>query len=160
MQTIKEKLEIEDILKEFMNTSKMVIRDMPKNQALFEELNEYTNHYRKMKQKNRHLEVEIKRLEDKNEALKNENRRLHNFLNVMLQTIKNFFNKLFHIGSEKYKDNVVEETTSYHGLGYYSDRGLHDIADDTHREDEISDYIHNQKFKEYNKDYDDIDINI
>ena len=148
-----------DTLREFMNTSKMVIRDMPKNQALFEELNEYTNHYREMKQENRHLEVEIKRLEDKNEELRNENRRLHNFLNVMLQTIKKFFNKLLHIGSEKDKDNVVEEITSYHGLGYYSDRDLHDIADDTPREEEINNYIYEQNYGS-DKDYDDLDIDI
>ena len=43
----------------------------------------------------------------------------------MLQTIKKFFNKLLHIGSEKDKDNVVEEITSYHDLGYYNDRDLH-----------------------------------
>ena len=59
---------------------------MPNNQALFEELNNYTNHYREMEQKNRHLEVEIKRLEYKNDELRDENRILHNFLNVMLQT--------------------------------------------------------------------------
>lgn len=59
-----------DTLKDFMNTSKRVIKDMPNNQALFEELNDYTNHYREMKQKNRHLEVEIRRLEDKNDELR------------------------------------------------------------------------------------------
>lgn len=148
-----------DILKDFMNTSKRVIKDMPNNQALFEELNDYTNHYREMEQKNRHLEVEIRRLEDKNDELRDENRRLHNFLNVMLQTIKKFFNKLLHVGSEKDKDNVVEEITSYHGLGYYSDRDLHDIADDTPREEEINNYIYEQNYR-IDKDYDDRDIDI
>lgn len=62
--------EIYDTLKDFMNTSKRVIKDIPNNQALFEELNDYTNHYREMKQKNRHLEVEIRRLEDKNDELR------------------------------------------------------------------------------------------
>lgn len=148
-----------DTLKDFMNTSKRVIKDMPNNQALFEELNNYTNHYREMEQKNRHLEVEIRRLENKNDELRDENRRLHNFLNVMLQTIKKFFNKLLHIGSEKDKDNVVEEITSYHGLGYYNDRDLHDIADGTSREDEINDYIYEQNYG-IDKDYDDRDIDI
>ena len=37
-----------------------------------------------MKQENRHLEVEIKKLEDKNQELRDENRKLHNFLNVIL----------------------------------------------------------------------------
>jgi len=148
-----------DTLKDFMNTSKRVIKDMPNNQALFEELNDYTNHYREMEQKNRHLEVEIRRLEDKNDELRDENRRLHNFLNVMLQTIKKFFRKLLHIGSEKDKDNVVEEITSYHGLGYYNDRDLYDIADGTPREEEINNYIYEQNY-DYNKDYDDKDIDI
>lgn len=148
-----------DTLKDFMNTSKRVIKDMPNNQALFEELNDYTNHYREMEQKNRHLEVEIRRLEDKNDELRDENRRLHNFLNVMLQTIKKFFRKLLHIGSEKDKDNVVEEITSYHGLGYYNDRDLHDIADDTPREEKINNYIYEQNYG-IDKDYNDRDIDI
>ena len=148
-----------DTLKDFMNTSKRVIKDMPNNQALFEELNDYTNHYREMEQKNRYLEVEIRRLENKNDELRDENRRLHNFLNVMLQTIKKFFRKLLHIGSEKDKDNVVEEITSYHGLGYYSDRDLHDIADDTPREVKINNYIYEQNYG-IDKEYDDRDIDI
>ena len=148
-----------DTLKDFMNTSKRVIKDMPNNQALSEELNDYTNHYREMEQKNRYLEVEIRRLENKNDELRDENRRLYNFLNVMLQTIKKFFRKLLNIGSEKDKDNVVEEITSYHGLDYYSDRDLHDIAADTPREEEINNYIYEQNYG-IDKDYDDRDIDI
>ena len=148
-----------DTLKEFMNTSKMVIRDMPKNHALFEELQEYTNQYREMEQDKRHLQVEIRKLEDKNEELQKENRKLHNFLNVMLQAIKKFFNKLLHIGTEKDKDNVIEEITAYHQLNYYKDSDLHDIADGTSREEEINDYIYEQNYGT-DKDYEDYDIDI
>ncbi len=104
------------------------------------------------------LTIKTKELNISDE-LRDENRRLHNFLNVMLQTIKKFFNKLFHIGSEKDKDNVVEEITSYHDLGYYNDRDLHEIADDTPREEEINNYIYEQNYR-IDKDYDDRDINI
>ena len=148
-----------DTLKEFMNTSKMVIRDMPKNHALFEELQEYTNQYREMEQDKRHLQVEIRKLEDKNEELQKENRKLHNFLNVMLQAIKKFFNKLLHIGTEKDKDNVIEEITAYHQLNYYKDSDLHDIAAGTSREEEINDYIYEQNYGT-DKDYEDYDIDI
>lgn len=148
-----------DTLKEFMNTSKMVIRDMPRNHALFEELQEYTNQYREMEQDKRHLQVEIRKLEDKNEELQKENRKLHNFLNVMLQAIKKFFNKLLHIGTEKDKDNVIEEITAYHQLNYYKDSDLHDIADGTSREEEINDYIYEQNYGT-DKDYEDYDIDI
>lgn len=148
-----------EVLNDFMNTSKMVIRDMPKNQALFEELQDYTNHYREMEHDKRHLQVEIRKLEDKNEELQKKNRRLHNFLNVMLQSIKKFFNKLLHIGTEKDKDNVVDEITAYHQLNYYKDSDLHDIADGTSREEEINDYIYEQNYGT-DKDYDDYDIDI
>ena len=148
-----------EVLNDFMNTSKMVIRDMPKNQALFEELQEYTNQYREIEQDKRHLQVEIRKLEDKNEELQKENRRLHNFLNIMLQSIKKFFNKLLHIGTEKDKNNVVDEITAYHQLNYYQDSDLHDIADGTSREEEINDYIYEQNYGT-DKDYDDYDIDI
>lgn len=59
-----------EVLNDFMNTSKMVIRDMPKNQVLFEELQEYTNQYREMEQDKRHLQVEIRRLENKKKNYK------------------------------------------------------------------------------------------
>ena len=112
-----------------------------------------------MEQDKRHLQVEIRRLENKNEELQTENRKLHNFLNVMLQTIKKFFNKLLHLGSEKDKDNVVKEITAYHKLDYYKDYDLYDIADGTTREDEINDYLYEQNYG-YDKDYDDLDIDI
>lgn len=77
----------------------------------------------------------------------------------MLQAIKKFFNNLLHIGTEKDKDDVVKEITVYHSLDYYNDSDLHDIADGTSKENEINDYIYEQKYGN-NKDYDDYDINI
>ena len=148
-----------DTLKDFMNTSKRVIKDMPNNQALFKELEDYTKNYREMEREKHNVEVEVRKLEHKNEELRNENRKLHNFLNIMLQTLKKFFNKLLHIGTEKDKDDVVKEITAYHSLDYYNDRDLHDIADGTPREDEINDYIYEQNYS-YDKDYDDKDIDI
>ena len=148
-----------DTLQDFMNTSKRVIKDMPSNQALFKELEDYTKNYREMEREKHNVEVEVRKLEHKNEELQKENRRLHNFLNVMLQTLKKFFNKLLHIGTEKDKDDIVKEITSYHQLDYYNDKDLHDIADGTPREDEINDYIYEQNYG-YDKDYDDLDIDI
>ena len=148
-----------DTLKDFMNTSKRVIKDMPNNQALFKELEDYTKNYREIERQKHNVEVEVRKLEHKNEELRNENRKLHNFLNVMLKTLKKFFNKLLHIGTEKDKDDVVKEITAYHSLDYYNDRDLHDIADGTPREDEINDYIYEQNYG-YDKDYDDKDFDI
>ena len=125
----------------------------------FKELEDYTKNYREMEREKHNVEVEVRKLEHKNDELRDENRKLHNFLNVMLQTLKKFFNKLLHIGTEKDKDDVVKEITAYHSLDYYNDRDLHDIADGTPREEEINDYIYEQNYS-YDKDYDDKDIDI
>lgn len=148
-----------DTLQDFMNTSKRVIKDMPSNQALFKGLEDYTQNYREIERQKHNVEVEVRKLEIKNEELQKENRKLHNFLNVMLQTLKKFFNKLLHIGTEKDKDDVVKEITAYHSLDYYNDRDLHDIADGTPREEEINDYIYEQNYGT-DKDYEDYDIDI
>ena len=148
-----------DTLQDFINTSKRVIKDMPSNQALFKELEDYTQNYCEMEKQKHNVEVEVRKLELKNEELQKETRKLHNFLNVMLQTLKRFFNKLLHIGTEKDKDDVVKEITAYHSLDYYNDRDLHDIADSTTREKEINDYIYEQNYG-YEKDYDDRDFDI
>ena len=42
-------------------------------------------------------------------------------------------------------DKVVEEITSYHKLDLYTNKDLHDIADNTTREDEINDYLYTKK---------------
>lgn len=142
-----------------MNTSKRVIIDVPSNQASFKELEDYTNHYREMEREKHNVEVKVRKLEQKNEELRKENRKLHNYLNVMLQTLKKFFNKLLHIGTEKDKDDVIKEITGYHSLDYYNDSDLHDIADGTPRGEEINDYIYEQNHS-YDKDYDDKNFDI
>ncbi len=141
-----------------MNTSKRVIKDMPSNQALFKELENYTQNYHEMEKQKHNVEVEVRKLELKNEELQKENRKLHNFLNAIFQTLKKSFNKLLHIGTEKNKDVVVKEITAYHSLDYYNDKDLHDIADGTPKE-EINDYIYEQNYG-YDKDYDDRDFDI
>ena len=59
-----------DTLQDFMNTSKRVIKDMPSNQALFKELEDYTQNYREMEKQKHNVEVEVRKLELKNEELK------------------------------------------------------------------------------------------
>jgi len=39
------------------------------------------------------------------------------------------------------KGEVVEETKNYHDKNWYSKNDLHDIVDNTPREDEITDYL-------------------
>ena len=142
-----------DTLNQFMNTSKKVIKDIPRNQALFKELTDYTKSYKDLENEKRNIQVEVKKLEYQNEKLQEENSRLHNLIHNILQTLKQFFHRLLKIGTEKDKDDVVSEIKKYHKQDLYDNFDLHDIVNNTSKEQEINDYL-------YSKDYDDKDIDI
>ncbi len=144
-----------DTLNHFMNTSKQVIKEMPNNQALFKELTDYTKSYKDLEKEKRNVQVEVRKLEYQNEKLQEENNLLHNLLHNILQTLKKFFHKLLKIGTEKDKDDVVAEIKEYHKQKLYDNFDLHEIANNTSKEQEINDYLYT---KEY--DYDDKDFDI
>ena len=62
-----------DTLNNFMNTSKRVIKDMPRNQALFKDLTDYTLIYKDLENEKRNIQYEFKKLEYKNKELQQEN---------------------------------------------------------------------------------------
>ena len=144
-----------DTLNQFMNTSKRVIKDIPRNQALFKELTYYTKSYKDLENEKRNIQVEVRKLEYQNEKLQEENNRLHNLIHNILRTLKQFFHRLLKIGTEKDKDDVVLEIKEYHCQDLYDNFDLHDIANDTSKEQEINDYLYSNEF-----DYDDKDIDI
>ena len=148
-----------DTLKNFMNTSQMVIRDMPKTEALYKELKHYTENYKELDRNNYHLNREITKLRNKNEELEKENKRLKSFIHTILQSLKKLFKKILNIGTENEKDDVIYDIKTYHRLDYYRDSDLRDIADNTPREEEIKDYIYEQNYS-YENDYYDRDIDI
>ena len=57
--------------------------------------------------------------------------------------------------TEKDKEKVISEIKEYHKQDLYDNFDLHDIANNTSKEQEINDYLYT---KEY--DYDDKDIGI
>ena len=87
--------------------------------------------------------------------MQQENSRLHNFLHSILQTLKKFFYRLLKIGTEKDKDDVLSEIKEYHKQDLYDNFDLHDIANNTSKEQEINDYLYNKDY-----DFDDKDIGI
>ena len=125
-----------------MNTSKRVIKDIPNNQALFKELTDYTKSYKDLENERRNIQVEVRKLEYQNEKIQEENNILHNLLHNILQTLKKFFHRLLKIGTEKDKDEVISEIKEYHKQDLYDNFDLHDIADNTSKEEEINDYLY------------------
>src|SRR5574344_1600198 len=143
-----------DTLNHFMNTSKQVIKEMPNNQALFKELTDYTKSYKDLENEKRNIQVEVRKLEYQNEKLQQENNRLHNFLHSILQTLKKFFHRLLKIGTEKDKDDVVSEIKEYYNQELYDNFDLHEIANNTSKEQEINDYLYTKNYEYDDKDFD------
>lgn len=144
-----------DTLNNFMHTSKRVIKDMPRSQALFKELTDYTQTYKDIEQERDNIKVEVKLLEKQNEKLQQDYDNLFNLLKTILQALKKFFKRLLKIGTENDKDDVVDEIKEYHKNNLYDNEDLHDIADNTTREEEINDYLY-----KINYEYDDRDFDI
>ena len=143
-----------DTLNNFMHTSKRVIKDMPRSQALVKELTDYTRNYKDIEQERDNIKVEVKLLEKQNEKLQQGYDNLFNLLKTILQALKKFFKRLLKIGTEKDKDDVVDEIKEYHKNNLYDNEDLHDIADNTTREEEINDYLYTKNYEYDNRDFD------
>ena len=94
----------------------------------------------------RSIQHEVYRLKTKNEELQKENNNLYSFIGKLLETFKNFFRRILKPGTEKDKDEVVEQITEYYGKNLHKKQDLHDIADNTLREEEINNYRKNVYF--------------
>ena len=57
--------------------------------------------------------------------------------------------------TEKDKEKVISEIKEYHKQDLYDNFDLHDIADNTSKEEEINDYLYTKNYE-----YDDKDFNI
>ena len=125
-----------------------------KDKIKFKELTDYTQSYKDLENEKRNIQYEVRRLEYKNKELQQENNKLKSLLNIIVQSLKQFFRKLLKLGTENDKDKVVEEITNYHKLDLYTNKDLHDIADNTPREDEINDYLYTKNYEKDDRDFD------
>ena len=137
-----------------MHTSKKVIKDMPRSQALFKELTDYTRVYKDIEQERDNIKVEVKLLEKQNEKLQQDYDNLFNLLKTILQTLKKFFKRLLKIGTERDKDDVVDEIKEYHKNNLYDNEDLHDIVDNTTGEEEINDYLYTKNYEYDDRNFD------
>ena len=142
-----------DTLNHFMHTSKKVIKDMPRSQALFKELTDYTRVYKDIEQERDNIKVEVKLLEKQNEKLQQDYDNLFNLLKTILQTLKKFFKRLLKIGTERDKDDVVDEIKESHKNTLYDNEDLH-IVDNTTGEEEINDYLYTKNYEYDDRNFD------
>lgn len=144
-------------MNDVVNQTKKSLEKSSKMEYLINEMTTYTNSYFNLQKENKNIKQEVEYLKHKNKELERENYQLKDFLNEVLQYIKKIFRKLLHIGNDKDKDDVVEQTDYYFINNLYKKKDLVDIGKDTDREDEIFSI---GNIKDYRDIDDDSDIRI
>lgn len=146
--------------------SKKVIELQPKIDKVFNEISDYTNSYNGLLQDNKKYEREIKLLKTRNNNLLQENNKLRDYIDIILEVIKKFFRKLLQIGNEVTKKAITTEIKDYYDNNDFSSNDVYDISKGTTKEDELFDYADVPNYLKSNKkspndiDKDDYEINM
>jgi len=141
-------------MKTVVSEAKKVVEQAPKMKLLVDELNDYSTTYKKLQKDNRNKELEINRLNKKNNELKDKYSNLLDFVHNIVYFLKDIFKTILTIGREKQKDNVVTYIKELYDQDLYSQDNIIDIVEDTSKEKELFNYIGYMKESHYTKNYD------
>ena len=139
-----------------------VMNLQPKLEKVYKEVDSYTKSYQSIKRENNIYKNEIKNLELNNDKLYEKNTELTNRINGILKAIKKFFRKLLQLGSEVVKQATVGEIKQYFDDKIFKKKDVVNISVDTTKEDELFDYVGQERYYEtsyYNELDDDYDKN-
>ena len=134
-----------------------VMNLQPKLEKVYKEVDSYTKSYQSLKRENTLYENEIKVLEFNNNKLNKKNTELTNKINGILKAIKKFFRKLLQFGSELIKEATVDEIKQNFDSKIFKKKDVVDISVDTTKEDELFDYVGQERYHEtsYHNELDD-----
>ena len=159
---VKIKKDTFDTMNKVIDDAINVMNLQPKLEKVYKEVDSYTKSYQSLKRENTLFENEIKVLEFNNNKLNKKNKELTNKINSILKVIKKFFRKLLQFGSELIKEATVDEIKQYFDNKVFKKKDVVDISVDTTKEDELFDYVGQEKYYEisyYNESDDDYDKN-
>ena len=159
---VKIKKDTFDTMNKVIDDATNVMNLQPKLEKVYKEVDSYTKSYQSLKRENTLFENEIKVLEFNNNKLNKKNKELTNKINSILKVIKKFVRKLLQFGSELIKEATVYEIKQYFDNKVFKKKDVVDISVDTTKEDELFDYVGQEKYYEisyYNESDDDYDKN-
>ena len=147
-----------DSMNNVINETKKIMEIQPKLEAVFKEVNNYTNSYKYLEKENQKYEREITALKIKNHNLTEENNILKSYIKSILEAIKQFFRKMLQLGNENTKEATTSEIKDYYDSEDFNDKDIIDISRGTTKEDElfeyadIPDYYKTRSYKDRYKD--------
>ena len=159
---VKIKKDTFDTMNKIIDDATNVMNLQPKLEKVYKEVGSYTKSYQSLKRENTLYENEFKVLELNNNKLNKKNTELTNKINGILKAIKKFFRKLLQFGSEIIKQAAVDEIKQYFDEKIFKKKDVIDISVDTTKEDELFDYVGQERYYKtsyYNELDDDYDKN-
>lgn len=96
-----------DTMHKVINESKKIMEIQPKINEVFNEINNYVDSYSSLEKENQKYQREIKSLKTRNSNPLQENNKLRNYIDTILEVIKKFFRKLLQIGNESTKEDEL-----------------------------------------------------
>lgn len=129
-----------DTMHKAINESKKVMELQPKINEFFNEINNYADSYNYLEKDNKKYQREIKSLKTRNSTLLQENNKLRNYIDTILEAIKKFFRKLLQIGNEPTKETTTTEIKDYYDNEDFNSNDVYDISKGTTKEDELFNY--------------------
>ena len=129
-----------DTMHKAINESKKVMELQPKINEVFNEINNYADSYNYLEKDNKKYQREIKSLKTRNSTLLQENNKLRNYIDTILEAIKKFFRKLLQIGNEPTKETTTTEIKDYYDNEDFNSNDVYDISKGTTKEDELFNY--------------------
>ena len=148
---VKIKKDTFDTMNKVIDATTNVMSLQPKLKKVYKEVDSYTKSYQYLKRENILYENEIKVLEFNNNKLNKKNTELTNKINGILKTIKKFFKRLLQFGSEIIKAATMNEIKQCFNDNFFKKKDVVDISIDTTEEDELFDYICQERY--YEKSY-------
>lgn len=133
-------------LMEYLKQANEAVNRVAKSEGLYKELEKEIKYYKAFLAINDGKDNEIKYLKKELADVNTKYNSLKSFISNLLQLLKGIFKKILSIGTDKEKDLVSEQLKDCYDNHLYSENDISDIAKDTSKEIELTNYTEEKDY--------------
>lgn len=133
-------------LMNYLELANKAVNNIAKSEGLYKELEKEIKYYKAFLAVNDEKDNEIKYLKKELEEVNNKYNSLKDFINILLQSLKQVLKKILSIGNDKEKELITEQLKDCYDKNLYSESDINDIVKDTSSEKELTNYIEEKDY--------------
>lgn len=137
---VKIKKDTFDSMNKVIDKTKKALNFAPEVNKLVNTAKDYTTSHQKLEKENSYMKREIKSLSDRNDKLEKENKSLKEILELIIESLKNFFRKLLRLGNEEANNITTNKVKQGYDDNLFTDMDVKDISVGTTKEEELFKY--------------------